>query len=92
MSFEDWAHTIIVNAWSSTCGACGQGANPEEKSHQTVLSLHTGNTPGCGTAFHYAASKYTSDKEYLSEQFPHYTWVGVVMGIHPDYELYQSWL
>ena len=50
---------LIVGTWRSFCNACGEGADPNEKTHDTVLeySPKTGR-PGCGETFTELGSDY----------------------------------
>lgn len=47
--------TIIVGAWSSQCGYCGQDVLPSEKTH-TKVSGYGGDTEGCNVEFRYIST------------------------------------
>jgi len=42
--------TLIVGSFSSKCGACGKGADPNETHHNTVLGYGP-KQDGCGALF-----------------------------------------
>lgn len=52
---------LYINPSDSRCGACGQGANPNEKQHDTVFeySPNTGR-PGCGAKYDAVSSHYVN--------------------------------
>jgi hypothetical protein len=55
-------YTIFIDTWSSTCGNCGLGADPEEKKHKTELGYGANGAPGCGIKWKYVSSNYAGNK------------------------------
>ncbi len=51
-------HTLFINTWSSTCGNCGEGADPEERTHITCLGYGE-QPPGCGVEWKYVSTNYS---------------------------------
>lgn len=53
--------TLFIDGWSSTCGNCGKGCNPDEKQHNTNLGYDiTDETrKGCGIKWKYVAHGMT---------------------------------
>lgn len=48
---------LIVGGWQSTCGNCGQGANPQDKRHYKCYGY--GKQPkGCGVKWTHITSSY----------------------------------
>ena len=53
---------LYVGRTSSTCGACGKGADPHELRHSTILRYAPGDPgPGCGALFTDVASEYIGE-------------------------------
>jgi hypothetical protein len=50
---------LVINTWSSTCGACGKPADPHEKYHDTLLGYGPDNgEPGCGVKWEFVDTDY----------------------------------
>jgi hypothetical protein len=70
---------LIVDRWSSECGACGRSANPREETHATLLGYGEQNgKPGCGARFTSirSAGFYPGDKEATMAVRPDLPWAG----------------
>jgi len=53
-------HTLYIDPSRSTCGGCGQGANPKELCHDTVFEYSPDSgRPGCGQRYVFVSSNYT---------------------------------
>lgn len=51
--------TLFIDTWSSQCGNCRRGADPDEKRHETIMEMSTANgRPGCGVEWRYVSSNY----------------------------------
>lgn len=53
---------LIIDNWSSRCGACGKGAFPEDTHHIRAAgyTVKQPNTEGCGKKFTHVTSYYVS--------------------------------
>lgn len=69
---------LVINRSSSTCGDCGRGADPNEKSHKTIIeySPDTGSK-GCGAKWTKVSSDYSGkdNKRRTMEMRPDLEWV-----------------
>lgn len=71
---------LIINRSDSKCGNCGQGANPREIAHDTIIeySPNTGR-PGCKAKFTHVESHYVGldMKTRCLEMRPDLIWCGM---------------
>ncbi len=70
--------TLFINGWSSECGNCGKGCNPDQKTHEINLGygITDANKKGCGIEWKYVASGMTGiSKERLLQMRPDLVWV-----------------
>lgn len=76
------AETLFIDTWSSSCGNCGQGCNPDEKSHLTNIGygIKDGERKGCGIEWKYLSSNYYGMGEVFYKRLKE---------IRPDLEFYQ---
>ena len=74
----DDPQTLYINRWDSRCGNCGWGADPCEKSHETLLPGYSSVHPeqGCGMVWTKVASDYAGMKAPLSAWRPDLEWSG----------------
>ncbi len=69
--------TLIINRNDSRCGECKRGANPDEKTHDTVLGFNPDGEKGCGVEWDEVASFYTDMKKRVMEMRPDLKWAGM---------------
>lgn len=52
---------LFIDRSNSRCGACGKGADPAEKQHDTIIeySPNTGR-PGCGAIYEAVSTNYVN--------------------------------
>lgn len=50
-------NVLYIDPSSSSCGACGENADPDEKQHDTILGYTP--EPGCGAVFTHVGSHYS---------------------------------
>lgn len=65
---------LRIGRFSSRCNDCGRGADPTEKTHQTVLTYRSMNDidpeVGCGIEWQYVSSEYLGDEEATKKLRP----------------------
>ena len=54
--------SLVIDRFHSTCGACGQPAFPDEKSHERMAGLGNGKKYGCGAIWKYSTTNYHDDR------------------------------
>jgi hypothetical protein len=55
--------TLIIDRNDSTCNACGGGARPDEKSHESLLGWPpVSHELGCGVVWTHLSSNYAGDE------------------------------
>jgi hypothetical protein len=78
---ELMSNALVVNRSDSRCGACGEGANPNERTHSRILNWGD-KGPGCGAVWTHVTSDYTNMELHVGrdprwadliwfEQWPH---------------------
>lgn len=56
--------TLIIDRNSSWCNACGEGADPSEKSHKRVIEYSPDSgRPGCGTEWRFVSTNYMGQSQ-----------------------------
>ena len=66
---KDKNPTLEIGTWHSFCRNCGKGANPDEKSHKTVLGYGE-QGKGCGIKWTQVTTGYAGLKERVKEMRP----------------------
>lgn len=70
---------LLIDTWSSTCGYCGRGADPEDKKHSEVLSMSEAerSSPGCGIVWEFVSSNYVGSTvdNWCKEMRPDLTYI-----------------
>jgi hypothetical protein len=51
-------HVLHVGTWSSKCGDCGRGCNPNEERHLKILGYLKNPGDGCGVRWTHITSDY----------------------------------
>jgi hypothetical protein len=72
--------TLFIDTSSSSCGACGRGADPYELRHDTILS-YGGTAEGCHAEWRYLSSNYTNVEglhDAIQEMRPDLEWIGAL--------------
>lgn len=69
-------NVLYIDTSSSSCGACGENADPDEKQHDTVLGYVP--APGCGAFFTHVGSHYSGEPFHTGAQImrPDLIWYG----------------
>lgn len=73
---ERTKQTLFIDRSSSTCGNCGLGASPSEKSHDTVLGYRKDYPEACHVEWKYVSSNYIGTKYRVVEMRPDLEWWG----------------
>lgn len=77
----DKPRILIVDRFSSKCGVCGKGANPDEKTHETVLGYAPPEMlgEGCGAEWTHieADCVYPGIEKRLAEMRPDLIVIGM---------------
>jgi len=71
-------NALSIDDWSSTCVNCGQGAIPEEKTHESVIGYGVADgTKGCGIKWEFLTSMYGNNisSKYAVEMRPDLKWI-----------------
>ena len=75
---------LIVDRFHSSCGACGKGADPAQKTHRDVVTYMVGVTKdaGCGVRWTQIASMYVGPgaRKAAEELRPDLEWVDLYPG------------
>jgi hypothetical protein len=74
---SDRSFCLVINRSDSKCGACGRGADPHERSHDTILEWGDKGA-GCGVLWRHLDSDYRGAgiPEAAMAMRPDLTWIG----------------
>lgn len=72
--------TLYINLFSSRCGACGNGVDPEAQTHEMVLGAWGVPGPGCGARFTEVSSDYAGTADRVKQMRPDLPFVGLDLG------------
>ena len=69
--------TLNIGTWSSKCEECGKGADPSEKTHDTILGYGAKNEVGCGVEWTHVTTGYAGNEKLVGLMRPDLTCVGM---------------